>query len=180
MADIPARMVKRIEQGRVIMESMLSGPTEIILQALVQCRDDFMAELEGLSDEQIHFKPAADRWSIHQVALHVSHSMRSVGKLSTLLGNGQLEGEKPRMQPDIFDEDPGDWSAVLDLLREGFDVSLDAVRRADEASTPEDTLDHPWFGPFNCRQWAAFNVLHSRVHVNQLSKNKSSEGYPEQ
>lgn len=178
MTDIPPNMVKRIEQGKIIMEGLIGGPTEVIVQALEQCKADFLGELDGLSPEQIDFKPAEDRWSIREVALHVSHAMRKVGELSVLLGSGQLHDKKPEIKPNIFDDDPGDWPGVLDLVSQGFDASINAARNVDSVSTPDDTLDHPWFGSFNSRQWAAFNVIHSRVHIAQLSKNKDAEGYP--
>ena len=178
MLDIPPNMVKRIEQGRIIIEGLIGGPTEVIVQAMEQCKADFLGELDGLNSEQIDYKPAEDRWSIREVALHVSNAMRNVGELSAMLGDGQLRGEKPELKPNMFDEDPGEWEAVLNLVAQGFDASIDAARNVDSISTPDDTLDHPWFGPFNCRQWAAFNVIHCKVHVAQLSKNKDAEGYP--
>jgi len=178
MSDIPPHMIKRAEMGKVMIQSLADGPTEVIVQSLEQGKAAFLAELDSLSVEQIEFKPAEDRWSIQEIALHVSHAMRHVGELSLLLGEGQFREKQPILEAGLSDEKPRDWGEILDLVNQSFDVSLGAARKLDTLSTPDDLLDHPWFGPLNNRQWAAFNIIHCMVHVAQITKNKEAEGYP--
>ena len=178
MAEVPPHMKPRLEQGRLIINQLVDGPTADIVAILESTKADFLAGLDGLSPEQIDFKPAEDRWTIREVALHTSHSMREIGGMNVELAAGNLRDPQPEGKPGQLDDDPGDWQKVIDLVSQGFDVVIHAARNVDSAAAPDDTRDHPWFGPFNCRQWAAFNIIHGRVHVDQLDKNKAADGYP--
>lgn len=177
MAVTP-EMKQRLEGAKAFMAQLRAKSTADVVAALEKTKTDFLAELEGLTPEQIDFKPAQDRWSIREVALHVSNSMRNIGHMGMMLGAGQLKMDPKDAKPGVLDPDPGDFETIRKMVAEGFDVSLKQAREADGVANPEATFPHPWFGDFNARDWAVFNVLHADVHVNQVRKNKAADGYP--
>lgn len=175
---ISPEMEQRLEKARRFMAELETKPTADIVAAFEKTKADFMAELAGLTPAQIEFKPAPDRWSIREVALHVSNSMRNIGFMVRMLGAGELKMDPKDAKPGVLDPDPGDFDQIRSMVEDGYDVSLETARGMDEAARPDDTFPHPWFGDFNMRQWCVFNVLHGNVHVNQVRKNKAAEGYP--
>ena len=169
---------ERLEQAKAFMAQLRAQSTDEVVAAMQQTKTDFMGEINGLSPEQIDFKPAPDRWSIREIALHVSNSMRNIGYMAMMLGAGQLKMDPKDAKPGALDPDPGDFDQIRKMVDEGFDVSLKQAREADAVANPDATFPHPWFGEFTARDWAVFNVLHGNVHVNQVKKNKDADGYP--
>ena len=63
-------------------------------------------------------------------------------------------------------------------LGAGHQELLDFVDSLSPGTTVEAMLDHPFFGPLNCREWAAFQRIHDGDHAGQIEQIKSASGYP--
>ncbi|MDP7638107.1 MAG: hypothetical protein QGG73_00080 [Candidatus Hydrogenedentes bacterium] len=53
-----------------------------------------------------------------------------------------------------------------------------AGKQLSGGANTDVTYYHPFFGEFDCTQWAAFNILHADIHVQQMQRVKRSEGFP--
>ncbi|MNP51443.1 DinB superfamily protein [compost metagenome] len=46
--------------------------------------------IEGLTEEELHYKPAPDKWSIHQILIHVTDSeISSTSRLKKVLAEDE-------------------------------------------------------------------------------------------
>ncbi len=175
---IPAEMKDRLEVAKQFMADLGTKSDADIVAAFEQTKAEFLAELDGLSSEQIEFRPTPDRWSIREVCLHVSQVMRGVGGLMQMLGAGMDLPRGVKAEPGTLDDDPGDFDTIQQMVVDGFDAALGSAKTLGDVKAPDKTFPHPWFGELNTRGWAIFNVLHGNVHVNQLRKNKEADAYP--
>ncbi|BBI35552.1 DinB family protein [Cohnella abietis] len=62
--------------------------TPIDLQAYLAVHDLLVEEIEGLTDEQLHWKPAPDKWSVLEVLTHLTdHNIVVTFRIRELLAN---------------------------------------------------------------------------------------------
>jgi uncharacterized damage-inducible protein DinB len=128
--------------------------------------------IEGLSAEQMRFRPAPGKWSIHEILVHMTdaeivgiHRMKKV-----------LAEEQPVLN--AFDQDA--WAIRLNyeeldaeqhlqlfrLLRESF---LPVLRRVSEEEWERTGL-HSEAGPLTLRQLLERYVHHVRDHLRQIER----------
>ncbi len=85
------------------------------------------------------------------------------------LSNGII----PDIKPNIAAVKPTDHSTHGDILSEYKIFAPDAMKRIDAAMKNKEsklTLTHPWFGPFNARQWYWVMASHQGIHWQQLKQ----------
>ena len=160
----------------------------------------FVDSFAGLSQPQLSFPPAPDRWSISETAEHVI--LAEVGSSKLMRGRMIRESTPPDVlaataggdaridarlkvragvlrAPD-FVMPKGRWATTGEMV-EAFDESRQATIEF-LTTTPLDlatyAAPHPALGPLTGLQWAYFLVRHCLRHVEQIEEVKASAGYP--
>ncbi|HZY42033.1 MAG TPA: DinB family protein [Anaerolineae bacterium] len=141
--------------------------------------DDEAALLAGLSDGQLHFKPALKSFSISEVITHALNSDQLFWRWVKLLA----EGRRAEIDPAALVPGGG---AQLD--RSGAEISalLEAVRlmaRGTIELRPDpidlhSTTPHPYFGELNAKGWVGFMRLHHGLHLLQCEAMIDTPGFP--
>ena len=170
------------------------------VEYLEQTRKDFLAAVDGLSEEQWKFKPTPERWSIAETAEHIAHAEETIwqlvreklmksppiparrgetsGKDETILKAVPDRSQKfqapERLQPS------GRWATRDELLK-----SFEAARGAEIAllkETKEDMRsrfeEHPFLKTIDAYQWLLFNGAHGKRHTAQILEVKADPNFP--
>jgi len=173
---------------------------EFALKQYETTRDNFLKSIAGLSQKQWTFKPAPDRWSVAEVAEHITVSE------STLMGliqkqvmqspaapekREQVKGKDEMIlqrmpdrshkaqAPEIL-RPTGRWATEADLTK-AFEQSRQA--NIDYIRTTSDDLrdhffDHPAFGTLDGYQWLLLLSAHSARHTAQIEEVKADPNFP--
>src|SRR5215813_13257213 len=156
--------------------------------------------LEGLSEEQLKFKPAPEKWSVLEVAEHIYLAegllFASVEKALAEKQNPEWETktkgkteflERVMVSRDRKGTAPESIVPSGKLTRDQVIAKLKAARAqslkfAEETKLPlkAHTLDHPFpvFGTLNAYQWLIYIPLHNIRHNKQIEEVKSDPNFP--
>ncbi|MBI3646015.1 MAG: DinB family protein [Acidobacteriales bacterium] len=175
---------------------------ESLLKSLQAGHDAFVQSISGLSEKQWKFKPAPDRWSVAEVAEHITIAE------STLLGMVQkqimatpaapekraevkgkdeavvtaLEDRSHKAQAPEFLKPTNRW-ATRDELTKAFEEERKATM--DYVKTTTDDLrdhfaPHPFLGPMDAYQWILLISAHSDRHTKQIAEVKADKNFPKE
>lgn len=161
-------------------------------------RARLLGAVEGLSEEQQHFRPAPDRWSVAQLCEHLSIVEGNVvGLLGKLLGKSEESGASrddgapfapvsieefvERSRDVKYDAPerirPADAPSLSDSLA-ALDASRAALRalrpRIERADGHALRFPHPIWGPLDLYQWLLFVGAHESRHLAQIEALKES------
>ena len=162
-----------------------------ILEQLNATRSRLLSELDGLSDEQLNWKPDDSTWSIAQVVQHIAMGESGIVQ-PILLGLAQNPTFTPktlpldhllldrsrkvnapeRLHPSTEPKTVGKLKEILHNSREKF---LDVLSRVEDSSLLDKTsppVPHPAFGELSTRQWIQFGILHEARHILQIEELK--------
>jgi hypothetical protein len=156
--------------------------------------------LEGLSDEQLKFKPAPERWSALEVAEHIwmAEGLLFGAMEQALKAKANPEWETKTKGKTAFLEDvmvgrKGKANAPESIVPSGKLSRDEAIAKLKEARAKtlkftettalpikEHTLDHPFpvFSTLNAYQWLVYIPLHNFRHNKQIEEVKASPGFP--
>jgi hypothetical protein len=169
-----------------------------IYEQIDRTRARLLAAVEGLSEAQQGYAPAADRWSVAQLVEHLSIVEGNVvGLLGKLLGKAEESGEGAAA-PAEFD----DPISIEEFVERARHVRLEAPERIRPAGLPfADSLarlretraalhalrprveradgralrfPHPAWGPLDLYQWLLFVGAHEDRHLAQIEALKQS------
>lgn len=165
-------------------------------QYLARTCDDLNAAIHGLSEEQWHFKPAADKWSIGEVVEHLTIAEERVQGLIGRLGDAQpAEAGRDDAQVDDFIvanvperankfvappilQPTGNLTPQQLLVRFAL-LRSQSLRLLD--SSPHlrgRTFPHPVFGPWDGYQWLLGTAAHTARHLAQIAEVKAHPAFP--
>jgi len=175
---------------------------EFALQQFQTSRDNFLKSIAGLSQKQWTFKPAPDRWSVAEVAEHITVSESTLSglvqkqimaspatpeKRDQVKGKDQLILDKMpdrshKAQAPEFLRPTGRWASEAELTKT-FETSRAATM--DYIRTTNDDLrdhffDHPVFGPMDGYQWLLLTSAHSARHTAQIEEVKADPNFPKE
>jgi DinB family protein len=172
------------------------------LQQFQTTRDNFLKSIAGLSQKQWTFKAAPDRWSVAEVAEHITVSE------STLLGlvqqrvmqspaapekREQVKGKDQMIlkrmpdrshkaqAPEIL-RPTGRWATEPDLTKAFEDsrkATMDYIRTSND-DLRDHFFDHPVFGPLDGYQWLLLISAHSARHTAQIEEVKADPNFPKE
>ncbi|MDP9235811.1 MAG: DinB family protein [Chloroflexota bacterium] len=124
----------------------------------------------GSAGEELSLrKPAPGEWSLRELTRHVIDAQSSVRDIVAMASRG----EKPpaRGGAGMMGEDDGrPFAQLVDELRALDAQMLDAIRDLPAVPDTAITPPHPFFGPLNCLEWAAFQRVHDEDHVQHAGK----------
>src|SRR5215470_7382604 len=156
--------------------------------------------LEGLSEEQLKFKPAPEKWSVLEVAEHIYLAegllFASVEKALAEKQNPEWEtktkGKTEFLERVMVSRDrkataPESIVPTGKLSRDEVISRLNASRAktlkfAEETDAPlkSHTADHPFpvFNTLNAYQWLIYIPLHNIRHNKQIEEVKADPNFP--
>lgn len=156
-----------------------------------EARVALLAEVEGISDEELNKKPTEDEWSIKQIMEHLYLMEKNVVELIEVeLANEEIINveDKPihltvnrKVKVEAPDElKPSENYATLKELTEKLDGSrqklITLVDHTDENVLEQKAIPHPAFKMMNLKQWIAFIGWHEKRHTLQIKEVKKKIG----
>lgn len=156
--------------------------------------------MEGLSEEQLKFKPAPEKWSILETAEHIwmaegllfgavqgaleakqnpEWETKTKGKTEFLERVMVSRDRKAQAPESIVPSGKLSRDEVIAKLKEAHSKTL---KFAEETKLPlkAHTLDHPFpvFNTLNAYQWLIYIPLHNIRHNKQIEEVKSDPKFP--
>lgn len=173
-----------------------------IVTEIEAVRQSLYAAVADLSQAQLDFKPAPDRWSISENLSHLNKVERGLPKLyPMLLQKLEEAGWKPETEGSMLNsldhaglevatqkfqapervQPQSDLTKdeVIAALKQSRQAILDAVAQAPEYDLSGVTWPHPALGDINFYQWVLFIGKHEQRHLGQIEEIKKAEGFPQ-
>ena len=175
---------------------------EAALKQFQTTHDNFLKSIAGLSEKQWTFKAAPDRWSVAEVAEHITVSESTLFSLvqqrimqspaapekrEQVKGKDQMILERMsdrshKAQAPEFLRPTGRWATEADLT-EAFEDSrkttMDYIRTTND-DLRDHFFDHPVFGPLDGYQWLLLISAHSARHTAQIEEVKADPNFPKE
>lgn len=131
------------------------------------------AALEKFPREMWQFKPAPDRWSIHEIIVHLADA-----EAHSYVRCRRFIAEPGR---DVMAYDQDAWARKLDYHAQGTEDALEAFRWMRQATynlvrrLPEPAwsakLAHPEHGDYTFDRWLDIYERHTPGHIAQMQRN---------
>lgn len=172
---------------------------EFILKHLTETKEHMIQVLDGLSDEQLNFKPDANSWSI---AENVEHLALTEKTFVESIHKSVAEGPKPVLKDSLVFKDeqimpvvtdrsnkvktskPFEPSGQFESLEESLDDYLDTRNALMEyVKSTNDDLRNRYsnlpFGIVDGVQFIVFTAGHTERHILQMEEVMENEDFPE-
>lgn len=190
-----------------VAQTAQSAPTtltpeerEALIKQFETSRDNFLKSISGLSEKQWTFKPAPDRWSVAEVAEHITLSEGTIfgliqkplmqspaapEKREQVKGKDQVILERvpdrshKAQAPEIL-RPTGRWATEADLTKafeERRAATMEYVRTTND-DLRDHFFDHPVFGTLDGYQWLLLISTHSARHTAQIEEVKADPNFP--
>ncbi|MFP6581674.1 MAG: DinB family protein [Candidatus Hydrogenedentota bacterium] len=176
MGDVDEKRAERLKMAFLWIDSHKDKSVDELKTMFSERAEAYVAETSELSAEQFDYKPSDTEWSIREVSLHVAHSIAAGGSVIPILAGGTALANDVKLGQMI--SDPGNQASIGKSVEAAFGIVLAAMESLEVDSHLEATFKHPFFGPINCRQTAAFNILHLDIHVKQVQRVKAYDSFP--
>ena len=171
-----------------------------VLHWLDESHQEFLASIDGVSEEQWKWKPAPERWSVGETAEHIvlaeAMLFENVRKAMSSPTNPAWEEQtkgKTEFIVQVMAPRLGKAQApepivprnglTLAQVKERFEQQrAEIVKFASDTNLAlkEHTVVHPFpvFGTLNAYQWLIYVPLHTERHDKQIAEVKATAGYP--
>jgi hypothetical protein len=172
--------------------------------ALAQLKDTkstLIKSVKGLSEAQLNFKPAPDRWSIKECVFHIAMTETTLTKMFEATMQAQANPEK-RVEIKMTDEDifktftdrskkltapeivrpeKASWVTADQALAAFKEIRQNKLKYVK--TTTEDLRNHVFqmpFGSIDGYQMILFMAAHSNRHTQQINEIKADPNFPKQ
>jgi uncharacterized damage-inducible protein DinB len=174
---------------------------EAALKQFAATRDNFLKSISGLSEKQWTFKPAPDRWSVAEVAEHITVSetgifgvvQKSMESPATPEKRDEVKGKDEmilqrvpdrshKAQAPEFLRPTGRWATKADLTKAFEDArasNMNYIRTTND-DLRDHFFDHPVFGTLDGYQWLLLISTHSLRHTEQIEEVKADPNFPKE
>ena len=175
---------------------------EAALKSFQTTRDNFLKSIAGLSQKQWTFKPAPDRWSVAEVAEHITVSESALSGLvqkqimqspatpqrrDEVKGKDEIVLEKVpdrnhKAQAPEFLRPTGRWATEAELTKafeESRAANMDYIRTTND-DLRDHFFDHPVLGTLDAYQWMLLISAHSARHTAQIEEVKADPNFPKE
>jgi hypothetical protein len=186
--------------AQTVPPTLTAPERELALKELQRTHDKFLQSITGLSQQQWTFKPAPDRWSVAEVAEHITVAESAIfglvqkqlmtspatpEKREQVKGKDEIILEKVpdrshKAQAPEFLRPTGRWATEEDLTKAFEDsrkATMDYVRTTND-DLRDHFLDHPVLGPLDGYQWLLLISAHSERHTAQIEEVKADPNFP--
>lgn len=183
-------------------QTLTAQEREFALKELQRTHDKFVQSIAGLSPRQWTFKPGPDRWSVAEVAEHITVAEAAIlaliqkqvmmspaapekreqvkGKDEIILQ--RMPDRSHKAQAPEFLRPTGRWATEADLAKafeESRKATMDYVRTTSD-DMRDHFFDHPVFGTMDGYQWLLLLSSHSERHTAQIEEVKADPNFPKQ
>ncbi|MBO9733242.1 MAG: DinB family protein [Chitinophaga sp.] len=171
----------------------------LLITQLEQTRDNLLKEVQGLSDAQLEYKPAPDRWSVIECVEHITLIEKSI-----MDGEQQLvqQPANPEMRKDIKITDEQIIKGVEDrshkfkapenaIPKHSYSSNAEAIKNFTDSrnklleyvtNTNDDLRAHITdktpLGTIDAYQLLLLDAAHTNRHTQQLQEVKADAGFP--
>ncbi len=182
--------------------SLTAQERETAIKQFETTRDNFLKSITGLSEKQWTFKPAPDRWSVAEVAEHITISELTLGGLvqqkimqspAAPEKRDQVKGKDEmilqrvpdrshKAQAPEFLKPTGRWTTEADLVKafeQARAANVDYIRTTND-DLRDHFFDHPVFGTLDGYQWLLLISAHSARHTEQIEEVKTDPNFPKE
>jgi DinB family protein len=171
-----------------------------VLHWLEESHQEFLASIDGVSEEQWRWKPAPERWSVGETAEHIvlaeamlfENVKNAMSSPANLAWEEQTKGKTefivqvmaPRLGKAQAPEPIVPRNGLTQTqVRERFEQQrAEIVKFTSDTNLAlkEHTVVHPFpvFGTLNAYQWLIYVPLHTERHDKQIAEVKATAGYP--
>jgi len=184
-----------------VAEPLTKGERDRAMSYLHATRKQLLDAVEGLSEAQWKWKPAPDRWSVAEVAEHITVSEQFLlegAVQKTIQGAkasedvlAKTKGKDEAIQKGVPDRtrrfqapEPlvpaarfADRNALTAAFKERRDRTIAFVEKTP-AELRSYAAPHPALGDLDAYQWVLFIAAHSDRHIRQLLEVKQTPGFP--
>ena len=132
--------------------------------------EEIIHAIKEFPAEMWQYKPSNDRWSIHEILIHIADSeVNSYSRCRKIIAES---GTK------IFGYNQDKWSAMLMYIQQDTDTALELFRLLrkltfDLIKNLDDdvwsrTADHEFYGPITLDNWLEMYEPHIPGHISQM------------
>jgi len=172
---------------------------EFALKSFEATKANFLKSIAGLSEKQWTFKPAPDRWSVAEVAEHITISEQKLFGLvqqvlkapATPEKRDQVKGKDElvlqrvpdrshKVQAPEFLKPTGQFATEADVVKaftERRDTNMEYVKTTND-DLRDHFFDHPALGTLDGYQWLLLISAHSARHTAQIEEVKADPNFP--
>lgn len=156
-----------------------------------QAREELLAEVNNISDEDLNRKPSENRWSIKQVLEHLYLMEGAITKnIQGQLAEGEVVNAADRPIELSVDRSkkvnapefaqPSEAFVTLEELKQKLEATHKGLSELDDNSDKKLLLEkgfpHPVFGQMSLKQWIPFVGYHEKRHTEQIKEVKEVLG----
>lgn len=167
MTTVPDDVVARVRSYIQHQGTKSSGALADLVRTSQQ---RYLDVVGAISDEVAAKKPADDEWSIRELTRHVITTETYVTGLIWHTARAQEPPPRPGSIGMTVDDDARPFAGWVAALQEANAKMIETILTLPE--TPDLAIKpaHPFFGPLNCHEWAAFQRVHDEDHVQHAGK----------
>lgn len=169
------------------------------INLMKETKTDVLKNVKGLSETQLNFKAAPDKWSVEECMYHIAISEKNLWDLMEATMKAQANPEKrsemkmtdeqlvKMMEDRSFKVKTNEAFEPKNTPYQSLDEALEAFksRRADHIkylkSSTEDMRNHVAqmpFGWLDCYQLCLMIAAHSNRHSQQINEIKADPAFP--
>jgi len=182
-----------------VKDTLSKKEREYAVKFLKGTENDVLNKIKGLSEAQLNFKPAPDRWSVEECLKHIAITEQALWQMTSgtlkepanpdkrseiKMTDEQLitmieDRTKKAQTKDEFKPENTPYKSMDDALasfKSDREKLIDYVK-----STQEDLRDHVAtmpFGMLDCYQLILFIGAHSNRHAQQIAEVMADPGFP--
>jgi hypothetical protein len=163
---LPADVVERVTS---YIQHQATKPRDAIVDLVSTAQARYLDVIANVPGDVAEKKPAPEEWSIRELTRHVISAEEGVTRMVAALGRG--EHVDPRSGIGAMVEDDGrPFAEYVAHLRTANAALLEAILAVPEQPDINAKMPHPFFGPLNCLEWAAFQRVHDADHEQHANK----------
>jgi len=180
-------------------QTLTKDERKFVIDMLEENSKKFLSDVEKISETQWNYKPSPDKWSVAEVAEHITLSetlflsiaqraLKSPAdseKANALQGkeNAVVERLKDRAQKSQAPESlrPVGTFATKKELIEAFKIAREKTTnyvKTTHHPLKNHIVSHPLFGDLTPYQWLVMIPAHANRHVAQLEEVKAMKNFP--
>lgn len=164
---------------------MTTGTVQIatLINNIEQVTDTLVQLLLSVDEQHLNAKPGPDKWSIAQVADHITLSNNSIAKALALKGKpvDRNPGERINELKSIFLDFSKKFQAPEfivptkdiynpDLLMKELQASILRIRERMYEDDLDELINHPAFGNISKFEILHFVLYHTQRHLRQIKE----------
>jgi hypothetical protein len=151
-------------------------PFDPLLADYLRGPDKIAAMVTPLADALLAFRPAANRWSIHEILLHlVDFELVTSVRLRKVLAEERpaLPGFDQNAWASRLHYTKRQWRRSMQDLRRLREANVEILRHLGDAEWVREGV-HPERGPLTVRQLVQRAIEHLDRHAQQMQENQRS------